>query len=190
MDRITVGDARASSGASAHAIGAASESAASSDNVSVAGGSPIAGAPFVNYAASQGQAAAGGAITAQADGGGKVFVGGGASRASADATAGAHAAGHGAQARITIQLHGISTPNGTDLVFGSVGATACCGPPAQAHATADSQASGPYVRHLLARRVTSHSGPSQDKITFAAVSSVLPILDPSLVAAAMASAIR
>lgn len=180
MDRITVGDASATSDTSSQAIGAAAASTTLSSDISVAGGSPLSGAPIVNYAASRNQATARGAMTAQATGSGRIFVGtSGGSGAAASATAGATAAGSGAGATIDIRLYGISTANGTSVVFGTSRATACCAPLADALATIDTTLTGPHVQVQKTERQDLSAGTRSTTIDFAAVSSRLPLIDPS-----------
>jgi hypothetical protein len=190
LDRITAGDARASGDTSAAAIGGITDSLALSDNTSLTGGGPIAGAPFATYAASLDQGVANGAATAQANGSGSIFAGLGAAGAGAVATAAASGVGPRAQAQITFQLYGVGTANGTNLMFGSAGAAACCGPAADSQATLTPSASGPYVRSLQMTRINPLVGISQDTIDVATVSSQLPIIEPSRVAAAVASPLR
>jgi hypothetical protein len=57
MDRITAGSAVAVNEATAHALGAAPQTAVSATTQAYSG-SPIAGAPFLNYATSQATASA------------------------------------------------------------------------------------------------------------------------------------
>ena len=187
MDQITVGDASATSDTSAQAIGGATASTTLSSDISVAGGSPLSWAPIVNYAASRNQATASGAVTVQATGSARIFVGtNGGSGVAANATAGANAAGSGAGATIDIQLYGISIANGTSLVFGTARATACCAPLADALATIDTTVVGPHVQVRQAELQDLSVGTHSTTIGFGAVSSQLPLIEPSRLPVPMA----
>ena len=78
LDRLTAGSAAgANAAATAQAIGSAPESGAAVSTVADAGGSPIAAAPFANYAATQILSYGSNAVSAQATGASRVFVDGG-----------------------------------------------------------------------------------------------------------------
>ncbi len=188
MDRITVGDARATSFASAQAIGSPATASTLTSDLSVASGSPSAGTPFLNYATSQSQASGAAAEAAQADAAGEIFVGSASQvGAGANVASTASATGDdGARAQVNLQLYGVSTTNNTSVVFGTTDAVACCAPHASAQATVDTFAEGPYATGQQASRTELNAGAIESTTDFVEVSSSLPIIDPSQLAAARA----
>lgn len=190
MDWITVGNARATSRAFAQSIGPAATAATLSSDLSLAGSSSIMGAPFLNYAMSQSQALSASGESAGADGSGEIFVGNGTIlNARASTTSVARATGQDASAAIKIQLYGITVINQTSVAFGTIDATACCGSDASAEVTVNTSVNGPYVTGQQAHRIEHNSRTSEFSIAFAEVSSLLPLVDPSLLAAALATRI-
>lgn len=180
MDRITAGSAVAVNEATAHALGAAPQTAVSATTQAYSG-SPIAGAPFLNYATSQATASASRGELVQAGLSSQISVDGANGGARIDAAATGTAAGNGtSRAQVSTQTYGISTSR-TDLVFGSVSAVACCGPAATAQVKVDSAAGGPYSRELSGTSVSDIPGQVQRTVDIAVVSSALPILDPAQV---------
>ncbi len=185
MDRITAGSGTATSSGAAHAVGARSESSALSSDLAVAGGSSILGAPFIDYAVSQSQALARSATSAEADSGGKILIGDGTHGVGAEAISGAKTAGIGASATASIQFYGVTVTNNTSIVFGTVSAVACCRPIADSQAKIAILANGPYVRTEQMKRTSLNPRVNDTTIDFAAVSSLLPITDPSRMAASV-----
>lgn len=180
LDLITAGNALARSDGFAQALGERSTASSSSNDASIDGGSLIAGAPFTNYAASQADGDARGVVTTQATVTGTISVGNGpASVVGAQSEGAANAANPGATAKATLQVYGVSIANGTNVVFGSVGANACCVPGAEAMAKVDLSAAGRYVRSQQTREINPNPSYKAAGIDFAVVSSALPITDPS-----------
>ncbi len=184
MDRITVGDARATSFASAQAIGSTATAFTSTSDQGVASGSPPAGTPFLDYATSQSQASGAAAEAAQADGAGEIFVGSGSQLGAGANVASSASATGDARAQVNVQLYGVSTTNHTSVVFGTTDAVACCAPHASAQATVDTFAEGPYATGQQASRIELNAGAIESTTDFVEVSSSLPIIDPSQLAAA------
>ena len=185
MDRTTAGNSTATSSGAAHAVGARSESSALSSDLAVAGGSPILGAPFIDYAVSQSQVLARSATSAEADSGGKILIGDGTHGVGAEAISGAKTAGIGASAAASIQFYGVTVTNNTSIVFGTVSAVACCRPIADSQARIAILANGPYVRTEQMQRTSLNPRVNDTTIDFVAVSSLLPITDPSRMAASV-----
>jgi hypothetical protein len=185
MDRITAGNATATSSGAAHAVGVRSESSALSSGLAVTGGSQILGAPFIDYALSQSQALARSATSAEADSGGKILIGDGTHGVGAEVISGAKTAGIGASAAVSIQLYGVTVTNNTSIVFGTVSAVACCRPIADSQARIAILADGPYVRTEQMKRTSLNPRVNDTTIDFAAVSSLLPITNPSRMAASV-----
>ncbi len=185
MDGITVGDARATGDSTANALGTASQSSALSNNLSVAGGSPIAGALFTNYASSQTKASARGGTHVEANSNGKLLVGlNQHSRVGADVVSSANATGTDVRAAVLIQMYGVSTPNNTHVVFGTVSAATCCAADAAAQATVNLLADGAYVRSQKIQRINTVPGSHDQTIDFSVVSSMGPITNPSTIVSA------
>lgn len=181
MDRITFGEARAMSSASAQATGRTAST--STSDISSASSSPIKGAPFLGYATSQSQAVAHGE-SAQADGAAEIGVGSTTLGVATKVTSSAKVTGENASAVVNIQVYGVSITNHTSAVFGTVDASACCGFQTSAQTTIDTSAEGLYVTVLQAHRTEHNSVAAESAIDFAEVSSVLPTIDPSRLAAA------
>jgi hypothetical protein len=185
LDGITVGDARASSNTAAHAIGVQPETSTSSGDLSASGGSPISGAPFVDYATSQGNASGRSTQSAQATGNGEIFVGqSGGISAGANFSSTASVTGANAAAQISMQVYGLTTTNSVSLAFGAIGAAACCGPHANAQPAANSFATGPYVAGRQVQQTELTPQAVNDTIDFSIASSAMPMLDPGVLAAA------
>jgi hypothetical protein len=181
MDRITAGSAVAVNGATAHALGAAPQTAVSATTQAYSGSSPIAAAPFLNYATSQATASASKGELVQAGLSSQISVDGANGGARIDAAATGTAAGNGtSRAQVSTQTYGISTSR-ADLVFGSVSAVACCGSAATAQVQVDSAAGGPYSKELRGTSMSDIPGQVQRTVDIAVVSSALPILDPAQV---------
>ena len=85
-------------------------------------------------------------------------------------------AGQAPQAQGTIKLYGAST-NQTDIVFGSISGSACCGAASELEVKAQSKAGGPYKSEQRATRFGGALGQSET-LDVAVISSKLPILDP------------
>jgi hypothetical protein len=174
MDEVTAGSAVAVNDAAARALGSSPQAAVLGIASAYSGNSPIAGAPFLDYANSQAIAA----------GNGELVETGLSSHVSVDGTNGgasidAKAAGTGTtRAQVSAQFYGISTRR-ADLVFGSVATAACCGSAATAQVKADSGAGGPYTSELRGVATSDISGQVQRGVDIAVVSSALPILDPT-----------
>jgi hypothetical protein len=180
MIRITAGEAVAVNQAAAHALGTAPQTAVSATTQTYSG-NPSAGAPLLNYAASQATASARSGDLAQAGLSSQISVDGGNGGAQIDTGATGAASGDGTnRALVRTQTYGISTST-ADLVFGSVSAVACCGSTATAQVNAASEAGGQYSREL--RSVVTSDTPEQVQrtIDIAVVSSALPIVDPAQV---------
>jgi hypothetical protein len=181
MIRITAGAAVAVNQAVAHALGPASQTAVLATTQTYSDKNPSAGAPLLNYAASQATASARSGDLARAGLSSQISVDGGNGGAQIDTGATAAASGDGtSSALVRTQTYGISTST-TDLVFGSVSGVACCGSTATAQVNAASEAGGQYSREL--RSVVTSDTPEQVQRTvdIAVVSSALPILDPAQV---------
>ncbi len=187
MDQLTAGAvAGASANATAQAIGPGPQSGTSAVTFADAGGSPIAGAPFVNYATGQTLSFGDNALSAQATSASHVSVDGG--NGGAGITAIAHANGT-MNAQTQMQLHGVST-NTADLAFGSAGAAACCGTGAGAQVTADLTAGGPYSREYIVRRQPEVAGQIAESVDAVVISSTLPIADPARIATAVSARVN
>lgn len=179
MDQVTAGAAVAVNEATAHALGAAPQTAVSATTQTNSGGSPIAGAPFLNYATSQATASASNGELVQANLSSQLSVDGANGGARIDAAATSAAAGNGMnRAQVSTQTYGVSTSR-ADLVFGSVSAIACCGSAATAQVKTDSRAGGPYTSELQTTPVSDTPGQVQRRVDISVVSSALPILEPA-----------
>jgi hypothetical protein len=183
MDQITAGSAGAINGAEAHARGSASQATASTSALVASGNGTIAGVPFVNaassnYVSSQVSASASNGQTATASGSSHVFADGENGVAQINSAATAISAGGGANhAQVGMNFSGISTSR-ADLVFGSVTATACCAPLAEAQIEVTGRAGGPYARELRGGPPSDTPGQTRSRIDILVVSSTLPIIDP------------
>jgi hypothetical protein len=179
MDRISAGAAVAVNEATARALGAAPQTAVSATTQTNSGGSPIAGAPFLNYATSRAMASAGNGELVQAGVSSQISVDGANGGARIDAAATGAVAGNAtSHAQVSTQTYAISTIR-ADLAFGSVSASACCGSAAEAQVKADSRAGGPYSREIHGAALSDAPGQVQRKVDIAIVSSALPVLDPA-----------
>lgn len=187
MDAITVGNATATSDGTAQALGAATTASSVSNDLSVAGGSPIAGAPLIDYAMSQTDALARGTFGVHVDATSRTGVTDGKRNTVTAALAGtATGTPPTARANTTLQVFAVATANGTRVLFGSITATACCVPAATTQTSAAIGVDGPYTRIRKVQPLNIHPETSSSAIDFAAVSSSLPLLDPFRLQAATA----
>lgn len=179
MDTVTAGSALAMNQVEADALGYAVQTTAFSSTLADAGGSPIVAPPFVrilNYASSQAGASASNGSFAQAGGSSQIQVdasGGAWINAAASA---ANMESNNGHAEVNIQFVGISIGH-VDLVYGSVVATACCGPSGRAQAGAEFGGGGPYTSGLQGMPISDIPGQVQGRIDAAVASSTLPLLD-------------
>jgi hypothetical protein len=179
MDRITAGLATATSEATALATGGAPRTTVSATTQTNSGNSPIPGTPFRNYAATRASALARNGQRVQAGVSTQISVDGANGGAWIDAAAVGTAAGDGTgPAQASTQAYGISTSR-TDLAFGSVSASACCGSTAAVQVKADSGAGGSYSQEIRSTATSDVQGQAQRRTDIAVVSSALPILDPA-----------
>lgn len=177
MDRVTAGSAMAVSEVEARALGSAPQTTAFTSTVADSGGSPIAGAPFLNYANSQAAASASNGAFLQAGGSSEIRVDGGNGGVRTDIASTSSATGSdSSHAEVNIQFTGISMRH-LDLVYGSVAAIACCNPFSRTQAKIDSAAGGPYMSQLQGAPVSDIPGQVQSRIDAAVASSTLPLLD-------------
>lgn len=178
MDTVTAGSASALNKVEAQALGSAPQTTTFSSTLADSGGSPIAAPPFVqilNYASSQAGASANGSFP-RASGSSQIQVdasGGAWINAAASA---ANMGSNNGQAEINIQFTGISIGH-VDLVYGSVVATACCGPSGRAQAGAEFGGGGAYTSGLQGVPISDMPGQAQGRIDAAVASSTLPLLD-------------
>jgi hypothetical protein len=184
MDQVTAGSAVAADNAAAHGRGFAPQTEVVGIASAYSGISPIAAAPILDYANAQATASASGSNCAQTSLSSQLSVDAGNGGASVDAKA---AATGSSQAQVTAQLYGIGT-NRSDLVFGSVAASACCGSDAAAQIDIDSTAGGPYSRELRSAPASAMPGQVQNRVDIATVSSALPLVDPAQILVAGAPA--
>lgn len=179
MDRITAGVATATSDATALATGGAPRTAVSATAQTNSGNSPIPGSSFRNYAATRATALASNGQRGQAGVSTQISVDGGSGGAWIDAAAAGTTAGGGTgSVQASTQAYGISTGR-TDLAFGSVSASACCGSTATVQVKADSGAGGSYSQEIRSTATSDVQGQAQRRTDIAVVSSALPILDPA-----------
>ena len=179
MDRITAGLATAKSEATALATGGAPRTAVSTITQTNSGNSPIPGTPFRSYAATRATALASNGQRVRAGVSAQISVDGANGGAWIDAAAVGAAAGNGTgPAQASTQAYGISTSR-TDLAFGSVSASACCGSTATVQVKTDSGAGGPYSQEIRSTATSDVQGQAQRRVDTAVVSSALPILDPA-----------
>ena len=177
MDQLTAGSAVAVNNVEAVALGAAPQTIALTSTLADSGGSPIAGAPFLNYAISQAAASASNGPFVQAGGSSQIQVQGGAGGAWIDGAATATAIGsEPSNAEINIQFTGLSLSH-LDFVYGSISAVSCCNPQDTTHAKVDSGGGGPYTMQLQGAPVSDTPGQIQSRIDAAVASSTLPLLD-------------
>jgi hypothetical protein len=185
MDRITVGSGgtAAAIAVAASALPPAAQASASSGTLSISGGGPIAGPPFLgflssNYATAQGAASATSGESAAIAGSSHIFVSGGGGGASVDATVSAMAArGENSQAQLTIGFYGLTIGH-VDFAFGTAIASACCGPSLEAQVTASGQGAGPYSAELQSYPLSGVTGHAQSRLDIAVASSTLPLFPP------------
>jgi len=177
MDRITAGVATATSEATALATGGAPRTAASATTQTNSGNSLIPGSSFRNYATTRATALASNGQRIQAGVSTQISVDGGSGGAWIDA-AGTVAGGGTGPVQVSTQAYGISTAR-TDLAFGSVSASACCGSTATVQVKADSGAGGSYSQEIHTTATSDVQGQAQRKVDIAIVSSALPVLDPA-----------
>jgi hypothetical protein len=132
MIRITAGAAVAVNQATAHAIGPASQAAVSATTQTYSDRNPKAGAPLLNYAASQATASARSGDLAQAGLGSQISVDGGNGGAQIDT--GTTGAASGAVRIVPWRAHKPTALVRAPLIsfFGSVSAVACYGSTATA----------------------------------------------------------
>ena len=179
MDRITAGVATATSEATALATGGAPRTAASATTQTNSGNSLIPGSSFRNYATTRATALASNGQRIQAGVSTQISVDGGSGGAWIDsAAAGTVAGGGSGPVQVSTQAYGISTAR-TDLAFGSVSASACCGSTATVQVKADSGAGGSYSQEIHTTATSDVQGQAQRKVDIAIVSSALPVLDPA-----------
>jgi hypothetical protein len=177
MDEVTAGSAVAANDTGARALGLVPRTAVLGTASAYSGNSPVAGAPFLNYANSQAIASASNGDLAQTTLSSHVSV----DSVNGGASIGAEAAGTGtSRAEVTAEFYGIST-NRADIVFGSLAAVGCCGSGTGAQIEVVSGTGGPYSKELRASPVSDTPGQLQGRVDIAVVSSALPILDPAQV---------
>lgn len=178
MDQLTAGSAVAGNQVDALALGSAPQTTAFTSTAVDSGGSPITGAPFLNYASSQaGASSASNGAFVQASGLSQIQVSGGGGGASIDGAATATAMGsQPSNAEINIQFTAISLSH-LDFVYGSISAVTCCDPHNTTQAKVDSGAGGPYTKQLQGEPVSDIAGQIQSRIDAAVASSTLPLLD-------------
>jgi hypothetical protein len=196
MDRITAGEAYATSTASAQATGANAFTSAS--NLSSVSSGSTNGAPVVTYATLQGHALAAQAESAQASAAGQLAISNGTTAViEATTTSSAKSTGPGARAQADIQLYATLTTNQTAVVFGSTNAVGCCAPQpdAQAVPQPDGQAmmsiveQGAYTEGKQVHRMGTTPAAAESGIDVVEISSRLPLIDPSELVAASATRI-
>ena len=179
MDQVSAGAAVAFSDAAAHALGPKAQTSVSANAQTNSSNSLIAEASLRNYAAAGASASASSSGRVQADVSSQISVNGASGGARINAAAvGTAGENKPSLAQASTQTYGISTSR-TDLAFGSVSATACCGPAATAQVKADSAAGGPYSTELRSTAMSDIAGQVQSRVDVAVVSSRLPILDPA-----------
>jgi hypothetical protein len=178
MDQVTAGSALAVNQVEALGLGAAPQTTAFTSTLADSGGSPIAGAPFINYASSQAAASsASNGTFVQAGGSNQIQVYGSGGGAWLDAASTATAIGsEPSNAETNMQFTGFSL-NHLDFVYGSIAAVACCNPLDTTQATVDSGGGGPYTKQLQGAPVSDMPGQIQSRIDDAVASSTLPLLD-------------
>ena len=139
---------------------------------------PNAPARKVPRSISRVSASPGNGQTAAASGSSQIFGDGGNGVSQIDSTATAIAAGSGAShAQVDMNFSGISTSR-ADLVFGSVAATACCAPLAEAQVGVTGKTGGAYARELRGSPPSNTPGQMRSRIDIVVVSSALPVVDP------------
>ena len=179
MNQVTAGAAVAVSDAAAHALGTKAQTSVSTNARTNSSNSLIADIPFRNNAAAGATASGSSSGFVQADVSSKIFVNGANGGARINAAAVGTVGGNNPSlAQASTQTYGISTSR-TDLAFGSVSATACCGSAATAQVKADSGAGGPYTTELRGATMSDVAGQVQSRVDVAVVSSGLPIVDPA-----------
>lgn len=187
MDLITIGNARATSSGAARAAGMGASGFSVSNDSSITGGNPIAGAPITAYAMSQTQSVADGTSSAHAEAKSLTSTTDGhTATVAATLNAAAQGTPPTAQASAALKVFAVGMTNGTHVLFGSVSATACCVPDATTTASAALSVVGPYSEVARTSPLDIHPQTSQSAIEFAAAASPLPLLNPSLLQAATA----
>jgi hypothetical protein len=209
MDRITAGEAYATSTASAQATGATAFTSVS--DLSLVSSGSINGAPVVSYATLQGHALAAQAVSAQASAAGQLAISNGTTAGIEAATASAaKATGPDSRAQADIQLYATLTTNQTAVVFGSTDTLGCCAPqsngqtPQPNSQTSQSSgqtsqpngqaimsimAQGAYTEGKQVHRTGTTPAAAESGVDVAEVSSRLPLIDPSELIAASATRI-
>ena len=175
MDTVTAGYASAMNKVEAHAL----ETTAFSSTLADSGGSPIAAMPFapiLNYASSQAGASASNGSFAQAGGSSQIQVDASGGAWIDAAASAADMESNNGHAEVNIQFTGISMGH-VDLVYGSVVATACCGPFGRTQAEAEFGGGGAYTSGLQGVPISDIPGQVQGRIDAAVASSTLPLLD-------------
>jgi hypothetical protein len=176
MEQVTVGSAGAMNEVEAHAFGSAPQTSSVTSTLADSGGSPIAGAPFLNYSTSQAVASASDGPLVQVGGSSQILVdSSGGARINAVAT-GTAAGSEASEAELNIQFTGISLSH-LDLAYGTISATACCNPRDGTQAEADSRGGGPYTSELQGAPISNVPAQVQSRIDAAVASSTLPLLD-------------
>jgi hypothetical protein len=175
MDRITAGSAVVVDKAAARAFGSTPQAAVLESVSAYSGSSPIAGAPFLNYANSTTVVSAGNGDRARAGLSNYVSVGSANGGALIDAEASSIGTSN---TQVSTQFFGIST-NRADIVFGSVAAISCCGSDAGADIKVQGRTGGAYSTELRSAPVSDTLGQAQNRIDIAVLSSALPIVNPA-----------
>ena len=178
MDQVSAGSAVAMNEVEALALGAAPQTTAFASTLADSGGSPITGAPFLNYASLQAAAtSASNGTFVQAGGSSQIQIQGSGGGAWIDGAATATAMGsEPSNAGINIQFTGISLSH-LDFVYGSISSVTCCNPRDTTQAKVDSGGGGPYTRQLQGVPISDIPGQTQSRIDAAVASSTLPLLD-------------
>jgi hypothetical protein len=177
MDQVTAGSAVAVNTATALALGSEPQTAALGMASAYFGSSPVAGAPFLNYATSQSIASASRGELSESALSSQISI----DSVNGGASVGVTAAGTGtSRAQVVTQFYGVST-NRADVVFGSVTAGGCCGSEAAAQVEVNSRTGGPYSVEIRGAPVSGTPGEAQRRVDIAVASSALPILDPAQV---------
>jgi hypothetical protein len=188
VDQVTAGSAAAVSNVAAVAIGPAPQTSASASTLTSSGilvpAPPFLDLRTLNYADSQGLAAASNAPFTAVDGSShtEVASGGGAW---IDATSSATATGsRTGQSQTNMNFTGLSI-GPVDLVLGTAVAAACCAPMLAAQTTAAAGGEG-YWQTLQAHPLSDTPSQSQSRVDVSVASSALPILDAGQVSALIA----
>jgi len=188
MDRVAAGSAAAVINVAAVALGPAPQTTASASTLTSSGilvpAPPFLDLRTLNYAASQGVAAASNALLTAVDGASHTGVAGGGG-VGIDATSSATATGgRTGQSKTNMNFTGLSIGL-VDLVLGTAVASACCAPLLAAQTTATAGGGG-YWQTLQAHPLSDTPGQFQSRVDVSVVSSALPILDAGQVSALIA----